>query len=157
VDQATNDEEENESGLKVSEADTEEGKADADEDKAMGDQVDIEEDKANTKEAETNADGNEQDAEESEAALLQKKDAASAAGCPMGSHIEVQWGKKWYPGVVTNFDLDSREHYVVYDDGEDEQYEDLQATEFRFLEEEGEEEVFVVQAVIDEKMNKVCA
>ena len=44
---------------------------------------------------------------------------------------------------------------MVYDDGEDEQYEDLQETGFRFLEEE--EEVFVVQAVIDEKMDEVCA
>ena len=68
--QAANGEEENESGFKVTEADTEEGKADDDKDKAMGNQADFEEDKANTKEAETNADGDEPDAEESEAAVL---------------------------------------------------------------------------------------
>ena len=49
--------------------------------------------------------------------MLQKKDEASAAGCPIGSHIDVHWGKKKrYKGVVTDFDLDTREHYVVYDD-----------------------------------------
>ena len=69
---------------------------------------------------------------ESEAAVLQKQDAASAAGCPIGSHIEVEWDEEnWYAGVVTNFNLETGEHYVVYDDGE-EQDEDLQVMKFRF-------------------------
>ena len=71
----------------------------------------------------------------SEAAVLQKQDAASVAGCAIGSHIEVEWQKgTWYPGVVTDFDLDVGEHFAVYDDGEDEQFEDLQTMPFRFLE-----------------------
>ena len=74
------------------------------------------------------------DARESKAAVLQKQNTASAAGCPIGSHIEIQWQKDtWYSGVVTDFNLDTGEHFVVYDDGEDEQDEDLQVMKFRFI------------------------
>ena len=70
--------------------------------------------------------------------MPKKQDAASAAGCPIGSHIEIEWQKNtWYAGVVTDFNLDSGEHYVVYADGEDEQDEDLRVMKYRFIEDVG--------------------
>ena len=136
-----------EAGTGESEAGTEEGNAGDEGDDADGEEEDADggEDKVGDGEDKAN-DG------ESEAAALPKKDAASAVGCPIGSHIDVHWGKKKrYKGVVTDFDLDTRGHYVVYNDSRDEQYEDLQVTSFDFVEEEE------VQTIMDEKTNEVCA
>ena len=54
----------------------------------------------------------------------------------MGSRIEVRWtGGEWYTGVVTKYDIVNDEHYVEYDDDDDEQYEDLKTIRWRFVEE----------------------
>ena len=64
--------------------------------------------------------------------------AAIETGCPIGSRIEVRWiGGDWFSGVVTEYDIVNDEHYVNYDDDDDEQYEDLKTVRWRFVEEPG--------------------
>ena len=56
-------------------------------------------------------------------------------GCPIGSHINIKWPRnKWYSGVVTEYSILDDEHFVVYDDGKDEQWEDLKEIRWKFLE-----------------------
>ena len=60
-------------------------------------------------------------------------EAAIESGCPVGSHIEVKWPRKWYSGVVTEYDISNDEHYIKYDDGKDEQFEDLTTMRWKFV------------------------
>ena len=40
---------------------------------------------------------------------------------------------RWYRDRLQRVNLDSGEHFVVYDDGKDEQDEDLRVMKFRFI------------------------
>lgn len=56
----------------------------------------------------------------------------------LGQRVELKWSSgRWYKGTICDYNQESKEHFVVYDDGDKKWYK-LPEMVFKFIEEEDE-------------------